>query len=445
MEAITLKINQVIRFLRKDIWRIKTEALSARKAWAVKYLRILLIALRGFDENQCALRASSLTYFTVLSVVPTMAMVFGLAKGFGLEDRLENIFMREFQGQKEVLAWILDFSQRTLDNTKGSLVAGVGFFFLIYTVMKLINSIEESFNAIWEIKKARSWTRKFTDYTTMMIAGPILVIVSGSATVYINSQFVNTLEMLNLPGFLDNLIMLFSEVFPFLFIWLLLSLLYLIMPNTRVEVRSAIIAGAFAGFIYHSTQWAYITFQIGVSKANALYGSFAAFPLFLVWLQLSWLIILLGAEVAFALQHEDKYQDDTSSRLISHYQRRLLGTMLVHQVVQRMMASEPPYSAAELALLAGLPITVVKRLLDKLVATHVLAETTWEDPDITRYLPAQHPDKLDLAYVVDKIDHFGNNQAIAENFNKPQQLEKNFQQFAELIRNAPGNRLLKDL
>src|SRR3972149_3873262 len=296
MKKNLFSIPKIISFIKTDIWRIRLEELPRQKSFFIKQLRIFLLAFRGFTEDKCQLRASALTFYSMLSIVPVIALIFAIGKGFGLEKLLEKQLSTMLKGQQEVMQQVLTFANSLLENTSGGLIAGVGVVLLLYAVMQVLSNIENSFNDIWQIKRDRSFVRKFSDYLSIMLIAPVLIIMSGSITIFITTQITRITESIELIGFFSPLIFLLLKLLPYCMIWLLFTFIYIVMPNTKVNFKSALIAGIIAGTIFQVSEWAYISFQIGVAKYNAIYGSFAAMPLFLIWLQTSWLIVLFGAE-----------------------------------------------------------------------------------------------------------------------------------------------------
>ncbi|HIA10916.1 MAG TPA: YihY/virulence factor BrkB family protein, partial [Flavobacteriales bacterium] len=201
MAGLKSRIQELTKFIKTDVWKIRLKDQSKNKSFLIKQLRIILLAMRGFDEDKCLLRASALTFYSLLSIVPVVAMIFGIAKGFGIESMLEEQFKASDRANQEVMDFILEFANSMLENTKGGLVAGIGIVVLFWSVMKVLGNIEQSFNDIWEIKRARALVRKFSDYLSIMLIAPVLVIMSGSATVYISTQIVTITESIAIFGF----------------------------------------------------------------------------------------------------------------------------------------------------------------------------------------------------------------------------------------------------
>src|SRR5262245_56637084 len=208
-------LDRLIKFLDTDIWRIHTRKLRGPHSFWIKQLRIFLLAFRGFDEDKCQLRASALTFYSLLSIVPVLAMAFGFAKGFGFQNRLEAILLEKMQGQEEAVRRIIDFSQILLHNTQGGLIAGFGVAFLFWTVIKVLGNIEASFNDIWGVPKGRSWTRRFSDYLAIMLIAPLLLIMSSSITVLITTKVTLLIHHLRFLGPVADLILGLLAILPF--------------------------------------------------------------------------------------------------------------------------------------------------------------------------------------------------------------------------------------
>ena len=293
MAKIIEKYNAAKDFVFKDIWRADMENMSTRKRSAFNILKILIIAVRGFVENGCAVRASALTYFTLLSSVPVVALAFALAKGFGLENFVVDVIKDSFAANPETADYLITFASSMLENAKGGVIAGIGVVMLLYAVFELLSHVEEAFNFMWNIKKNRPILRKVTDYMTIMVFSPILIITASSATFFVRTELDAYFS-----DYLSPVVTLVIKVLPYVLMAIVFTLVYLIMPNTKVNVKSALVAGVITGIVFQVWQWAYVAFQVGVSEYGAVYGSFAALPLFLVWLQVSWIIVLLGCEVA---------------------------------------------------------------------------------------------------------------------------------------------------
>ena len=318
-------LSRLLNFLKIDIWNIQSRHLSGKKSFLLRQLRLVLLAAHGTREDRLQLRASALTFYTLLAIVPILAMAFAIAKGFGFEVLLENRLLKEFPGQEVVMQQVLSFAHNLLERTKGGMMAGIGVIVLFWASINVLSHIEHSLNDIWDVKKSRSIWRKFSDYLSIMVLSPALIILSGSVTVYVNTQVTTIVQRISFLGFFSPLIFFGLKLVPFVIVWMLFALIYLLMPNTKVRLVSGLIAGFIAGGLFQVLQFTYLNFQFIIAKYNAIYGSFAALPLFLFWLQFSWLIVLFGAEISYAHQNINTFEFDQESRRISFGMKKLLG------------------------------------------------------------------------------------------------------------------------
>ncbi len=400
--------SKLLKFIRDDIWRIRACKLSRRKCFFIRTLRVFLLSLREFDDDQCQLRASALTFYALLSIVPVMALIFGIAQGFGFADKLEEwLLVQLLDGQKEIFSKIIIFAYSALENTKGNIVAGVGVVILFWSVVKMLGNIEKSFDHIWGVKSERTLLRKFTDYLSLMLIGPVVVIVVSSVNVFVTSHLTLQSGYIWFHPIFDPIIFAILSMAPYAMLWALLTFLYIYMPNTKVKLTSAFIGGLIAGTLYQAVQWFYIHFQIQVSQLNAIYGSFAALPFFLIWLQLSWLIILYGAEIAFAHQNEEHYEFESDSEQASLAFKKLLALEIVQLCVQRFSKGEKPQTAIQIAQQLDSPIRLIREVIDHLVKAGILNETKGADEKESALQPAQAIDRLTITYINRALEQVG--------------------------------------
>jgi len=440
-----IMIKKILHFLQEDIWRLSLRGFPKWKALAIRQLRVVLLAVRGFREDKGSLRASALTFYSTLSVVPVVAMAFGIAKGFGLQKLLVEEIHRRFYGQKEVFDWIIEFANSFLETTRGGVVAGVGLLILFWSVMKVLGNIESSFNAIWQIRTPRSWFRKFADYFSLMFIAPVLLILSSSATVFITTQVTRIVQEVSLLGFFSPVIFFLIKLIPYVLIWVLLMLIYMIMPNTKVSFKSALLAGVIAGTVFVFTQWAYVKFQIGVSKYNAIYGSFAALPLFVMWLQVSWLIVLFGAEISFANQNVEKYEFETDALNLSPFNKRILILLVMHRVVLNFHSGKRPYTAKELSLHLEIPIRLVREALYMLKEAKMVTESITSDEKVTAFQPAIDIQLISVGTIVKALDRNGVNKLMAAESPVQKEITTILEHFEQRMLADNENILLKNI
>jgi membrane protein len=237
-------VSRILTFFRTGIWEMRLKDRSSIEAFFIRTLRVILLAWRGFVRDNCQKTASVLTYYSLLNVVPVVAVAFAMAKGFGLEKLIEKQILEmaeKANWQADITTQVISFSHNLLNQAKGGLIAGVGIVLLFWTVISIMGKIEESLNEIWEIKKSRTLIRKFSDYLAMMVLGPVLLIISSSATILVASQVKVIINKIAVLGVFSKVIFLLLNLLPYASIWVLFTMLYLIMPNSKIPIRSAIL------------------------------------------------------------------------------------------------------------------------------------------------------------------------------------------------------------
>jgi len=440
-----IDLSKFTQFINTDLWRIRVKDLPRSKSFFISLLRILILTIRGMTRDKCQLRASSLTYYSVLSVVPVVAMAFGIAKGFGFEKALEKILFERLEGQEEVITRILDFSHTLLENVKGGLMAGIGVIFLFYTIIKILSHIENALNDIWGIKRPRKIGRKISDYLSIMLICPVLFILSSTMTVVITSGVKFIVMKISLLGAVSPFIFFVLKFSPYFVFWVLFTFLYMFMPNTKVNLVSGLLAGIIAGTMYQFFQWGYIYFQINISRYNAIYGSFAAIPLFFIWLQFSWLIVLFGAEVSFAHQNVDTYEFEKDCQSVSHALKKLLSLRIIHLLVNHFYKGEIAWTAIQIAEKLEIPIRLVNRILYELNTSGLVSEVNVDEETDIAYQPSHDPDTMTIKYVIDALDHNGSDNIPVAQSEELQKISEKLKSFSDLIEKSTANQQLKEI
>ncbi len=435
-----------IQFFKTDIWRIPTEELSRFRALLLGQVKIILMAIRRFDEDRCHLRASALTFYTVLSIVPVFAMAFGIAKGFALNKTLEKRILESFAQQQEATLRLIEYADNLLRETRGGLMAGIGVIALLWAVIKILGNIEASFNDIWKIQRGRSIGRKFTDYLSVVLVAPLLIIFSSSITITISSQITEITKQISYLEIIGPLILFGLNLLPYTVIWILFTFTYIFIPNTKVRFSSALYGGIIAGTIYQVVQLIYVGFQIGVAKYGAIYGSFAALPFFLIWIQLSWLIVLFGTELSFAFQYRDLFSAEYGYGTPSRYLENLVCLRIVHLVVEHFEAGKMAISEIQIAEELGAPATLMRRLIQLLISAEILEEVKEKEADEEiYYLPVKDPDILTVEYVLTSIERQGDDQIPVAQTAPVEKILHCLQEFENMTRNSPANIRLKEI
>ncbi len=434
----------LFNFIKEDIWLLHEQKQPLFKAMLIKSLKIIILSVQGFSRDLCPLRASALTLYSILSIVPIIAMLFGIAKGFGFETMLEQQLLEHAPDQDTLVIQLISFAQNLLESTKGGVIAGIGIVVLFWTIINVISNIEESFNFIWKIGKGRSISRKFSDYLSLMLLAPVLLIAASSMTVFLKTKITWLITVIHLPEFGTWLVLRGLGLSPLALMIVLFAITFIFMPNHKINFRAGIIAAIVTGILYHLSQWAYLSLQIGASSYNAIYGSFAALPLFVVWLQVGWMIVLLGCEVAFFLQNYEIYRNNNRFSDLSFSLKKVIALQITHLIIKNFIQLDKPLTATEIATKLVIPIAVIQPVLLNLIASHIIVE--FKDPDDVNdevYQPAVDINRLTIAYIINALEQCGQNHL--PDINQERLFMNAVNNFRNLMEVSEQNRLLKDI
>jgi membrane protein len=434
-----------LKRLNDAIWNTPLSELSRRKSFIFKQLRIIVLAIRGFLNDKVQLRASALTFYSLLSVIPVAAIVFAIAKGFGLDQTLQDLIIKKSGSEQEVLSWLLQKARIAIEKTRGDYIAGIGMIILFWSVMSLLDHIESSFNHIWQIRSSRPWYRKFTDYLTIMLIAPVFIVLSSGITGFQVTTLPDYMTNAPIIDFFKPVISFLVKFAPYFLSWVALTILYIIMPNAKVKFMPALISGIIAGTILQGIQWLYIDLQFGISKLNAIYGSFAAVPLFIIWLQTSWTVVLLGAEISFANQNLSRYELESEALNISNYQKRALVLMIMHMIIRNFMLGEKPISAEYIAVNLKIPVRLARDILQDLSNANLVSIIHENEEKERLYQPALDVNRLTVSYVFSRLDKKGVEQIMVIRNKDYEKIIRMLEKFDKLIAKSDANILIKDL
>lgn len=346
------------------------------------FFQVIYTISNNFITHQGPLRAAALTYTTILSLVPFLAIAFSVLKGFGAQNALEPILQQVAGDSEETIARIIAY----VNNTNMKSMGAIGLVMLIVTVVSLMGSIEEAFNAVWGVRETRTLQRRFSDYLSVVIVGPILLLAATSMTSSLQSQWL--LQWLIQNTYLGDAILLLFRFLPYLSVWIAMIFLYIFIPNTRIRFASAVTGGVIAGTAWELAQWGYFHFQVGVAKYNAIYGTLAAVPVFLVWIYTSWFIVLFGLEIVCAHQHRVHSLTGSGALNMSATVREQLALALLLQVHLHFKQGGAPPSSQKLADSLNVPLLPLESIFDELKQLGYLVATAGNDPG---WLPARDP------------------------------------------------------
>ncbi len=398
-------VHKVTNYLNKEMWMIRSTEMPFCKRALLNTARVLTLTGRFFIRNQCTVKASALTYYTLLSIVPILALIFGFAKGYGYAKVLRRKLYEWMDAYPDLADKIIEFSDKTLQDAKGGVVAGVGVIILIWTAIKLLSNIELSLNGIWGVKRGRTMIRKISDYIAILIICPFLMLTAGSGIVFAASHLNGFTEKLPFSTAINALI---NYAVPVVAVWAVFTFIYMAIPNTKVRFRAALPAGFISALVYLVVQSVYVFAQFIVVKYNAIYGSFAALPLFLLWLNLSWMIVLAGSELSFAIQNVKEYEMVPEDHKLSLTQKNIYAMELISRIAVVFRKSEQPLTDEQLSESLEIPIRTVRKVLFEMVAAGLLSEVFMKNENTLRaYQPAMPLEDLTPVKVIRSLEDLG--------------------------------------
>lgn len=405
MKSMSKRLQRIIQFMKVDIWRLTSADVPPPYYVAVSALKKLLLAVRFFTTKGVFESAAALTYSTLLAIVPISAVVFAIARGFGFSKYIEDWFRSALSSQPQAADTIIRFVNSYLVHTHSGVILGIGLVFMLWTVLMLTRNIEQTFNNIWQVERERSLVRTVTDYLAMFFMLPIIIILISGVSVFLTAVVKQTHEYL----LLGPMMRLSIDIMPYVIMSAVFIALYVFMPNTKVKIGYTIIPGVLAGVAMQLLQLFYVHCQLFLSSYNAVYGSFAALPLFMLWVQISWTICLFGAELSYTNQNLETFAFLAKTDDISHRYRLMMSALLLNKICKRFAEGRKPYSALELKLETGIPIRVTTDLLHDMVKIHLLSESIdgKRSDDEVLYQPAEDLERITVGVLVDRLEATG--------------------------------------
>lgn len=386
------------RYVTEGVWN------DTRHTVWVNCVKTVNLSVRSFLNGELQVRAAALTYQTILAVVPMLALVFAIGRGFGFQNLLETQLFHNFPAQREAMSTVFSFVDSYLAQSSEGIFVGVGILFLLWTLISLLSGVEDVFNTIWGLKQGRSLWRKITDYTAIFLILPVLMICASGIMVFMST----TLNALLPSGVLSPLVKVLLDFTSVVLVWLFFAGTYMLVPNTKVKFKNAFIAGIMAGSAYMILQWLFVTGQIYVTRYNAIYGSFAFLPLLLLWLQLVWTITLAGAVVCFSSQNIFEFSFNSEIQKISNNYKWRVMLAVMTIAVRRFVDGQPPVTPHQIAVNYGLPITLVNDAAAKLAQAGLLNRIVVDNPDNEPAIaPAVEPEKVSVGLVLERVGASG--------------------------------------
>ena len=387
------------------MWRRTTTELDTwYKRLGYRIIRTIVLVVRGFTSKNLNDTAKALTFSLIFAVVPILAMVVAVAKGFGVVDIIQKQLESSFLGETNMVPTIMSMVERYLETVQGGLFIGIGILILLWAIYSFFQSVETAFNRIWNVKKSRSILRQVTTYIAIVVLIPVLIVCSAGLNIFVRSTVESAIQATAFLEFLQTGGVKFLQ---FLMCWLLFTVMYLAVPNTKVRFMSAFVPGILMGTLFQLLQMLSVYLIALLSRTSIVYGAFATIPILMTWLQYTSLLILIGAQMSYAIQNNEEFEYEQDLNTMSRRYKDFIMLYLLSTIVKRFEADEAPLSAHELAIRDHLPIRLVNRLLGRMVETGILREVYNEGNEDKRYQPALDTHKISVGMVIERIDAQG--------------------------------------
>ncbi len=413
-------------FIQYDLWRHnRTDFSDRHKRVRYKLLQTIILVVRGFRDKDLNVRANALTYSLLFAIVPIIAVTLAIARGFGFEQVIEMKLNRSFLGETNLVPTIMEWVDRYLQTAQGGVFLGIGLLVLLWAVYSFFRMVETSFNGIWNVRQSRSFGRQFANYLAILFLVPVLIIVTSGLSILLGSAASNPLIQA-----IEPLRRWILRILPFIVASGIFTWMYTAIPNTKVRFVAAVVPGVLVGVLFQLIQMLSTYLMMFFTRTSVVYGAFAAIPLVLIWLHISCLLLIVGAELGFAIQNNEMFAYERDLQHMSRRYKDYVMLYLLTVIIRRFEQDEIPLTAHELAQQNQLPIRLVQQLLSRLEETHIVREVYVEDKEDTTYVPALDTHRITVGIVLDRISAQGTEQFLR---NTPPEMQHFWEQYNRIV------------
>ena len=391
-------------FVQYDLWRhphVKTQ--DPKKRLWYRVLQTVILVARGFKNQTLVVRANSLSFALLFAFIPMLAMIYAIARGFGFEEMVSQQLAGSFLAEANVAPVLLEWVERYLETARGGLFVGIGLVVLIWAVYAFFNMLENSFNSIWNVKKTRSFARRMTNYVMTLLLVPILVVVTSGISIFLNSTEI----LASVLSAIEPLRKFMLRFIPFVATSAVFTWIFTAIPSTQVKFSSAIIPGVLMGFLYQVVQALSMFLVVLFTRMSIVYGAFSAIPLVLIWLHITCWLLLIGAELAFAIQNNELFAYERDLETISRRYKDYVMLYLLSVIIRRFEQGEQPETAHEMATANQLPIRLVQQLLSRLEETNIVRRVLSEQEEDPAFVPAMDTHQITVEKVLGRVAAHG--------------------------------------
>ena len=418
------------RYCDRGVWN------DTSHKWNVNITKTLSLAVKSFTDKKLQQKSAALTYHTVLAIVPALAMLFAIGRGFGFQNLIEGQLFRFFPAQREALQNATEFVDSYMSQASQGAFVGIGIVILLWTLISLMSNVEDSFNSIWGVRKGRTLYRKVTDYTALFLLIPILMVISAGISIFMSNTVQSAMQVRFISPLLDYL--------PIVISWFVFAVAFWVIPNTKVKLKYALISGILCGTAFFIVQMLFMKGQIYVTKYNAIYGTFAFLPLMLIWLYLSWLIALSGVALTFASQNIYNYNYTHNIKAISPRYLDEMCLSILAIIVKRFERQEEPCTRETFIKYYHIPVLLTNRVIDRLSDAKLIVAVNTRAERVEAYQPAFSVEKMTVNSVRECLNKNGKSRFIPE-------VDSQFKEIASsldnlrIVQHAAADTPIKDL
>ena len=434
------RLQQIREFIQYDLWRQShMDIHTPKKRWLYRFLQTIILVARGFKDQVLVVRANSLSFSLLFAFIPMLALIYAIARGFGFEETVQNTISSSFLAEANVAPVLLEWIERYLETAREGLFLGIGLIVLIWAVYAFFNMLENSFNSIWNVKQSRSFARRMTNYVMTLLLVPVLVVVTSGISIFLNSTEI-------LAPVLDGILPIrkfMLRFLPFVATASVFTWIFIAIPNTKVKFSSAIIPGILMGLLYQLVQALSMFLVVLFTRMSIVYGAFSAIPLVLIWLNITCWLLLIGAELAFAIQNNDMFAYEKDIATMSRRYQDYVMLYLLSMIVKRFEQGELPLTAQEMAEENQLPIRLVQQVLARLEDANIVHRLYVDQAESESFVPALDTRSITVEMVMGRISAQGTEDFL---LHTPQKMQAFWQHYLQMCEaNTSDNILVSEL
>lgn len=430
------RIQRLREFIQYDLWRQPHMEIHApKKRLLYRFLQTITLVARGFKDQVLVVRANSLSFALLFAFIPMMALIYAIAKGFGFEEILKHTISSSFLAEANVAPVLIEWIERYLETARDGLFLGIGLIVLIWAVYAFFNMLENSFNSIWNVKQSRSFGRRLTNYVMTLLLVPVLVVVTSGISIFMNSTEV----LSSVLQAIEPIRKFMLRFIPFVATSAVFTWIFIAIPNTKVKLSSAIIPGVVMGLFYQVVQALSMFLVVLFARMSIVYGAFSAIPLILIWLNITCWLLLIGAELAFAIQNNDLFAYERDIETMSRRYKDYVMLYLLSVIVRRFEQGTTPQTAKQMAEDNQLPIRLVQQLLSRLEETNIVRRVYVEQEEEETFVPAMDTRMITVGMVVGRISAQGTEEFLQHT---PQEMQAFWQRYLQMVEANPSDDIL---